>query len=52
MNIPRELIEDAVRIINKAFEFDGDVFGMMHNDAVDTLESLERALEKNHDNQD
>ncbi len=44
MNIDKQTIIDAVVIINKAFDYDGDVFGILHNTAVDVIMALEQAL--------
>ena len=30
-----EALKDLLPILDKAWEFDGDVFGFLHNDAVD-----------------
>lgn len=41
------VLDDAREVISKAFEFDdGDVFGVMHNAATDTLSSIEVLLEQ------
>lgn len=33
-------------IIDKAFDYDGDVFGMLHNDAVDVDTTIEKLIVK------
>lgn len=40
------LLKSILPIINKAFDYDGDVFGMLHNDATDVLIDVENAIKK------
>jgi len=44
INISRELIEDAVKVIEEAFSADENPFGILHNLATDTLSRLETVL--------
>ena len=46
MDIDKQLIINAVEVLNKSFEFEGDVFGILHNTAADVLDALEKALEE------
>ena len=38
------LLREALRVIDKAFDYDGDVFGLMHNDAGDLVNGIETEL--------
>lgn len=49
MTIDRALAKDIVAVLNKAFEFEGDVFGVLHNTAVDVLIAIEDAMKENED---
>ena len=40
------LLKSITPILNKAFEHDCDVFGMIHNDAVDVSIAIENAIKK------
>ena len=40
------ILKSIVPILNKAFEYDGNVFGMLHNEAVDVSIAIEKAIEK------
>lgn len=42
--IPEAPLESIVRLLNKAFDYDGDVFGILHNEATDTLSECEAML--------
>jgi hypothetical protein len=41
-----ELVIEAKRLIDKAFEHDGDVFGVEHNNAVDFIDAAKQAIAK------
>lgn len=40
--IPLDTLEDVIDVLNKAFDAEGDTFGLLHNTAVDVLIALER----------
>jgi hypothetical protein len=40
------LLKSIKPIIDKAFDYDGDVFGMLHNDAVDVDTTIEKLIVK------
>lgn len=40
----KEMFKEALRLLNIVFEYDGDVFGMEHNSAVDLLCKIENFL--------
>ena len=40
------LLKSIAPILDKAFDYDGNVFGMLHNDAVDVSIAIEKAIEK------
>lgn len=40
------LLKSIAPILDKAFEYDGNVFGMLHNEAVDVSIAIEKAIEK------
>lgn len=46
MTIQKALVIDLIDLLNKAFEYEGDVFGYLHNDAVDALSTLQRLLQE------
>lgn len=37
-------LESAIKFTDMAFDFDGDVFGIRHNDAVDSLDDYANAI--------
>lgn len=41
-----QLLKDYKTVIDKAFDYDGDVFGMLHNNAVDVSISLTNEISK------
>lgn len=46
IEVPRALLERVVELINMGFNADDcDVFGVAHNDAMDTVSELETILE-------
>ena len=40
------LLKSIAPILDKAFDYDGDVFGMLNNYAVDVSIAIEKAIEK------
>ena len=45
MEVEREVIEAAVRLLNKALGAEGDTFGVDYNEATDVVSHLECLLE-------
>ena len=39
-----QALEGALKLINKAWEYDGDIFGIMHNEATDITSMIEEAI--------
>jgi hypothetical protein len=40
------LLKSIAILMNKAFNYDGDVFGKLHNDAVDTACQIESLIKQ------
>jgi hypothetical protein len=41
-----EALKDLMPILDKAWDYDGDVFGRLHNDAVDAGQNARAAIAK------
>jgi len=44
MDISKDLAQSIVDLLNKAFNYEGDVFGILHNTATDVLGELETLI--------
>ena len=42
----KEMLKESLRLLNIVFDYDGDVFRMEHNAAVDLLFEIENFLNK------
>lgn len=45
MNIPLAIVKDIIILLNEGFNFEGNVYGILHNSAIDTIRWLEQRVE-------